>query len=71
MFGVPNDPIRIRKSLVAIPGRSRFALEALLFLLVIILMINMGNLFLAIFFSVALFFNYLWSAERLIWLIKS
>lgn len=71
LFGVPDDPMRNRKSMVAIPGRSRFALETFIFLLAIILMINLGNLFLAIFFSVALFFNYLWSADRLIWLIRS
>lgn len=70
-FGTPGDTSRGKAPLKAIPGRVRLGLEAVFFLFAIFCFIASGQPLLALFFVIALLLHYLWSAERVVWLIRN
>lgn len=71
IFDVRNDPTRSRQPLVAIPGGARLTLELGCFGLAVWSMIDGQRIFLAIVFIIVVLLHYFWSADRVVWLLRS
>jgi hypothetical protein len=69
-FAVPNDPSRGGAGLVQVPGIARLALELLVFGAGAYALQSLGRPTLAAVFTVLVVAHYLWSYERIAWLLK-
>lgn len=69
--GTPGDTSRGKPPLKSVPGRVRLGMEAAFLLFAIYCFLASGQPLLALFFGFALLLHYLWSAERVVWLMKN
>jgi hypothetical protein len=69
VFRTPDDPSS-GKGVVAIPGRARLALEILFFGFAVWTMFASNRAFFGIVFLVALLLHYMWSLNRVAWLMR-
>lgn len=71
VLNTPGDPGRLKQNaMVAIPGRTRLALEWLLFTLIVISLIVRAQYLLAGAIAFAVVLHYFWSIDRVVWLIR-
>lgn len=71
IFDVRDDPTRPRRALVAISGGARLMLETGCFGLAVWSMLDAQRVFLAMVFIVVILLHYFWSADRVVWLLRS
>lgn len=69
-FAVPNDPSRLGRAPVPVPGIVRLILELAFFTIGTWMLYNMGYLSLSPIFGVIVVIHYLVSYDRVIWLIQ-
>ena len=69
-FAVANDSSRGGSGLVQVPGLARLALELLIFGAAAYALKSVGRPTLAIVFTALVLIHYVWSHERIAWLIK-
>ena len=70
-FAVPNDPSRSGKAPIPVPGLLRLLLELGVFILGFWCLFAAGFLTLGSVFGVAVLLHYLFSYDRIIWMIKN
>lgn len=70
VFAVPGDRSRSGNAPVPVPGMLRLALEILLFALALWAFYRSGLLLVAIGFGLMTLFHYLFSYERIAWLVR-
>jgi hypothetical protein len=70
VFAVPNDPSRSGKTVVATPGIIRLFLELALFGSSIWMQLDLQHPKLALIIWIALVLHYIFSYDRIIWLLK-
>ena len=69
-FAVPGDPSRGGQGLVVIPGLARLGLELLVFAAGVYALRAMGRPGLSAAMGILVVAHYLWSYERVLWLLE-
>lgn len=70
VFAVRGDPSRSGKTVVPTPGPVRLVLELFLFSLSVVALIMSGYALIALIFGVAIIIHYVWSMDRVKWLLN-
>ena len=70
VFAVPNDPSRSGKTVVPTPGMIRLILELGLFATAAWMLTDLGYSQLTMIFGIAIGAHYIFSFDRIIWLLK-
>ena len=70
IFAVPNDPSRSGEALIPIPGAIRFILEITIFISASLCLFSLGYSSITLAFVTAIAIHYLFSYQRLFWLVR-
>ena len=70
VFAVPNDPSRSGAAPIPVPGLIRLALEISLFTVAIFSLISIRQLTLAWMLGIVVSVHYIYSYERILWLLR-